>query len=144
MTTTTTRKAAPRKTAPKKPSEVIDDQIDNDETESEALAGLPALIPAHRFRARHRINFQNLQLNALKSGAFEGNGALEFDMSTPEGIEQYQALMEFVATIDEWAETIAIDPDAYAEWAEGKNYNTFIALFVKYQRELGESQRSEN
>lgn len=130
--------------ATKKPSEIIDDQLENDATEADALAGLPELLPAHRFRARHRVNFQNLQLEALKSGVFGGDGALEFDTSTPEGIERYQALLDFIATVDEWAETIAIDADAYADWAAGKDYNSFIALFVKYQRELGESSRSDS
>lgn len=130
--------------ATKKPTDIIDDQLDTDATEAEALAGLPALVPAHRFRARHRVNFQNLQLEALKSGVFGGDGALNIDTSTPEGIEHYQALLDFIATVDEWAETIAIDADAYADWAAGKDYNTFIALFVKYQRELGESSRSES
>lgn len=134
----------PKKSTPKvaKPSEIVDDSIELDEIRKELLADLPALRPAHRFRLAHRNAFADLTLNAIKSGAFEGDGALEFDTNNPEDIERLQKLQAFVASIDEWAESIAEDKDAYIAWAEGKTEEHFMALFRTYQVELGESQRS--
>ncbi|MGO2188181.1 MAG: hypothetical protein ACTH4Y_08030 [Microbacterium gubbeenense] len=141
--TNTTKTTTPKKTAPK-PSEGIDAQLEAEEVAKEVLKDLPELLPAYRFRARHRVAFQNLSLNALKSGAFDGDGALAFDTNTPEGIERYQALLEFVSCVDEWAETIALDADEYAAWSEGKEFDVYMALFVRYREALGESSSSES
>jgi hypothetical protein len=141
----TTAKKTPQDKKPKateKPSELIDAELEQKELREELLAGLPALRPARRFRLGHRNAFTNLTLDAVKSGAFEGDGALEFDMSNKEDIERLQKLNDFVASIDEWAETIADDPDEYAAWSEGKTQEVFMALYTTYRDELGESSSS--
>lgn len=132
--------ATKKKEAPT-PSEIVDSEIEAEDLRRELLADMPSLRPAHRFRLAHRNAFHNLSLEAMKSGAFDGDD-MEFDTETPEGIERYQKLQTFIESIDAWAETIADDPDAYAKWAEGKDEQTFIALFVDYKAALGESTRS--
>lgn len=144
----TTPKNTPKKPqdhkAPK-PSEVIEADDEQRELREELLAELPALRPARRFRLSHRNAFTNLTLDAAKSGAFdEGDGQLEFDPKNPEDIDRLQKLNAFVASIDEWAESIADDPDAYALWAEGKTQEHFVALYVQYRDALGESSSSES
>ena len=125
-----------------KPSDAIDEELEAKELRAELLADMPSLRPAHKFRLRHRNAFKNLTFEALKKGVFEGD--LNYDMSKPEDIERYQAMQSFVESIDEWAESVADDPDAYAEWAEGKTEETFIALFVTYREALGESSSSDS
>lgn len=125
------------------PSEIIDAEQDAAELREKLLADMPALRPARRFRLAHRNAFHNLSLEAIKSGAFDGDD-LDFDTETPEGIERYQKFQEFIVSIDEWAESIADDPAAYATWSEGKDEETFMALFFEYKAALGESKRSEN
>lgn len=123
-----------------KPSEIIDQEQEAAELRKELLADMPALRPARRFRLGHRNAFHDLSLEALKSGAFEGD--MEFNMDKPEDIERFQNLQKFVVSIDEWAESIADDPEAYALWSEGKTEEHFLALFAEYKDALGESQRS--
>lgn len=143
MATATPKTPQDRKTKTPKPSEVVDANMEQEELRRELLADMPALRPAYRFRLGHRNDFMNLSLDALKSGAFEGNGELEFDPENkPEDIDRLQKLNNFVASIDTWAEGIAEDPAAYAEWAEGKTQEHFMALFVEYREALGESGSS--
>ncbi|WP_100813012.1 hypothetical protein [Microbacterium lacus] len=152
--------AAPRATTPRRPQDrkppaakptepAPEESIEIDpvkereaaERRAELLEDIPELRPAARFRLRHRNDFHNLVLEAKKSGAFEGgsdDSELDFDMDKPEDIVRFQKLQEFVVSIDEWAETIAEDIDAYTLWSEGKTEETFIALFVEYREALGE------
>lgn len=140
---TTPKKPAPKKPQDhQKPSEVIDEDLEQRELREKLLADLPALRLARRFRLGHRNAFTNLMLDAAKSGAFDSDDVLEFDASKPEDIERLQKLNSFVESIDEWAESIADDPAAYALWSEGKTQEHFIALFVHYREALGESSSS--
>ena len=123
-----------------KPSEIIDAEQEAAELRKELLSDMPPLRPAHRFRLSHRNAFHDLSLEALKSGAFEGD--MNFNTDKPEDIERFQKLQKFVVSIDEWAESIADDPNAYALWSEGKSEEHFMALFADYKEALGESQRS--
>jgi hypothetical protein len=131
-----------------KPSEVVDAEQEAAELRAELLGDMPVLRPPHRFRLGHRNAFTNLTLDAAKSGAFDGNGdgdgMLEFDLTKPGDIERYQKFADFVASVDDWAETIAEDKDAYAEWSEGKTEEHFIALYMHYRDELGKSRSSES
>lgn len=133
-----------KKSPTPKPSDVVDATLERDEFNKELLSDLPPLRPAHRFRLAHRNAFHNLALEAMKSGVFEGEGALEFDLSRPADIERFQKLQTFVESIDAWAESIAEDRDAYAAWAEGKTEEHFMALFTTYQDALGESGGSSS
>ncbi len=123
------------------PAEAEEARLEAAELRAELLADMPPLRPAHRFRLRHRNDFQNVSLEAMKSGAFDRED-MSFDLSKPADIEAFQKLQEFVVTIDEWAESIAEDADAYAEWSEGKDEETFMALYVEYRNALGESRGS--
>lgn len=124
-----------------KPSEKIDADQEAREIRQELLADMPSLRPARRFRLAHRNAFHNLSLEALKSGAFDGED-MEFNTDNPADIERFQKLQKFVESIDAWAESIADDQVAYAEWAEGKEEEHFLALFAEYKDALGESKRS--
>lgn len=139
------RKPRAKATAPK-PTDVIDAEQEAQALREELLADMPPLRAPNRFRLGHRNSFTNLTLDAAKSGAFDGNGdgdgMLEFDMTKPEDIERYQKFAAFVESVDDWAETIADDKDAYAEWAEGKTEEHFIALYMWYRDELGKSRSS--
>lgn len=125
------------------PSEQIDAHLAAEEARAELLRDLPALRPARRFRLGHRNRFHDLLLEAQKSGAFDRDD-MEYDLSVPEDIEDFQKLQKFVESIDEWAETIAEDAEAYALWSEGKTEEHFLALFTRYKADLGESNGSEN
>lgn len=126
------------------PSETVDEQLDQDALRAELLADLPELLPAHRLRARARAGFDRLIMHATVGNVFRKDGMLSFDLNKPADVERYDAFLEFVAEIDEWAETIAIDPEAYADWSAGKDGEVFMALFMEYQRALGESRGSAN
>lgn len=126
------------------PSELHDLEQEQKELRETLLADLPPLRPAITFRMRHQNAFQNLLLDAAKSGAFDEDteGPLEYDENRKEDIERLQKLNEFVACIDDWAETIAEDPVAYDKWAQGKTHEHFMALFIQYRDALGESRSS--
>lgn len=126
------------------PSESVDEQLDQDALRAELLADMPELLPAHRLRARARAGFDRLMLHATVGKVFRKDGMLSFNLSKPADVERYDAFLEFVSQIDEWAETIAIDPEAYADWSAGKDGEVFMALFMEYQRALGESRGSAN
>lgn len=51
--------------------------------------------------------------------------------------EQLGAFLDALADIDEFAESIAKDRAAYAEWAEGKSYDTFTSLLSRYSSAVG-------
>lgn len=109
----------------------------------EILAGMPELLPAARFRLRHKNAFAALKIQAVKSKAFEAVRALRESTKDDDVIarlESYQTFNEFLAEIDEWAESIAVDPQAYADWATDLEDATIpmISLFAKYSEELGE------
>lgn len=126
-----------------KPTEIIDAEIEQEEKIAELLADLPPLIEPHRFRIAHRHAFDDLILEAQKSGAFERDD-MDYDFTVAEDIEDYQKLAKFIASIDTWAESIARDKDAYVAWSEGKREDTFLALFQHYKKALGESSGSES
>ncbi|MFJ4173411.1 hypothetical protein [Microbacterium sp. NPDC089696] len=125
-------------------SEQLEREQEQKELREQLLADLPTLRPAITFRMRHRNDFNNLLLDAAKSGAFDEDteGPLEFDNSRVEDIERLQKLNEFIARIDEWAETIAENPAEYDAWSQGKTHDHFMAIFVEYRDALGESLSS--
>lgn len=141
-----TKKAAPAEPVAEDidvptPSEDVDDRIELEELEQEFLSDLPKLLPAHRFRISQRHAFQDLVLEAMKEKVFDRE-AMDYDMDKPEDIEAFQKFQRFVASIDLWAETIAINPTDYAAWSEGKTEEHFVVLFRVYKAALGESNSS--
>lgn len=142
--TSTPKKPQDRKAPVAKPSEIVESEQEQRELREQLLAELPPLRPAKRFRLGHRNAFTNLTLDAAKSGAFDGDGALEFDPSKKDDIERLQKLNTFVESIDVWAESIAENVEAYIAWSEGKTQEHFLALYVQYRDALGESSSSES
>jgi hypothetical protein len=128
------------------PAELLELEQEQKALRKELLVDLPALRPAITFRMRHRNDFADLLLDAAKSGAFDENtdGPLEFDEKRVGDIERLQKLNRFIECIDEWAETIAEDPEAYDLWSQGKTHDHFMALFIEYRDALGESRSSVN
>lgn len=125
------------------PSEEVDERIEVEELRAEYLSDLPPLRPAHRFRIAQRHRFQDLVLEAQKEKVFDRE-SLDYDLSKPEDIDALQAMRRFVASIDEWAESIADNPTDYIAWSEGKTENHFLVLFRVYRVALGESNSSES
>lgn len=122
-------------------------QIDADAV----LADLPELVPAHALRMRDKARFRAILLDVDKSGLFDRSDdeddeddEIELDRGSldPADIEKIKAYDDLAASIDEWAESIAKNPVAYATWAGGKGYNEFFAILNRYQDALGESTGS--
>lgn len=107
----------------------------------ELLEGMPELRPAHRFRLRHKNDFEALRLDAIKSGAFDAVKDLRNESNTTvDRYEKYLTFRGFLGKVDEFAESIAVNPEEYAAWAESltEPEAAFLALFSKYVEELGE------
>lgn len=143
--TTPKKNDKPKATQPDRPtpSEEVDETIELEDLRAEFLADLPALLPAHRFRISQRHAFQNLVLEAQKEKVFDRE-SMDYDLSKPDDIDAFQKLQNFVASIDLWAETIALNPTDYAAWSEGKTEEHFIVLFRVYRVALGESKSSSD
>lgn len=48
-------------------------------------------------------------------------------------------MLDVLADVDEFAESIAVDKEAYVEWSLGKGYEVFSALLSRYASAVGES-----
>ena len=101
-------------------------------SDDELLADMPALRPAHQLRVRHRNRILRI---ALKFMPFmpEG-GEFEIDIKNPKTAD----LLDIFGEVDDFAESIAEDPDAYATWAQGASYEQFSAILSRYSRAVGE------
>jgi hypothetical protein len=115
------------------------------------LADMPELVPPYRLRFRDKARFRSLLLDVAASGVFDGidagdteGGELEVDKNSidPEMIDRVKHIDQMCGDIDEWAESVAIDRDAYIEWSRGKDYDVFFAILNRYQDALGESTGS--
>lgn len=95
--------------------------------DDEILADMPALKPAEKLRIRERNRL--LRLVMLADDASSNENATER--------ETQLAALELMAGIDEFAESIALNPDAYVAWAEGQGHETFIAILNRYATALG-------
>ncbi len=152
MTTPKTPKAQKPTEAPEPtPSEQVDADLERREQIEELLKDLPTLRDPKRFRIRHRNAFHRLFQSAQKSGILDDladargeDGTVDLDVTEAEALDITLRLTEFIADIDEWAETIADDPEEYAAWAESHSddVDVFMALFSRYQEALGESNSS--
>lgn len=108
--------------------DVLETELDIEEL----LADLPELKPATRLRARDR----NKVLAII---------AAREDLEAPgeeSGTADMVGLLDIAAEVDEFAESIAVDRDAYVAWAEGANYRQLLAILSRYGAAVGESIRS--
>jgi len=117
----------------------------------ELLADMPELCPPHKLRYRDRARVQEIAAEAVGRGVIvlkdddEGDGeneGIEFDVRREEDRARLRALHDVVAMIDEFAESIALDPEAYTEWSIGKNEEYFFAILTRYDEAVGESNGS--
>ncbi|MCI2958253.1 hypothetical protein MN032_11140 [Agromyces atrinae] len=69
---------------------------------------------------------------------------LSFDFRDSEELKRLKDLMGVAAAVDEFAESIALDKEAYIEWAEGKDMDVFFAILNRYSSAVGESGASAN
>lgn len=101
--------------------------------EEDLLADMPALREPHRLRVRHRNRILRVALHA---------SGLDIEAATSEDAdpEAQIALLELLADVDEFAESIAVDKEAYAAWSESKSdkYDVFMAILNRYAVISGE------
>ena len=109
------------------------DSVEATLTLEERLAGIPDLIPPHRLRVKHRNKIRSIFLNLERKGVFESEGV----EIREDRIEDFMAVIE---DVDEFAESIAYDHEAYVDWASdnGNNVDAFAAILEHYMAALGE------
>lgn len=122
-------------------------QRDAAQHEAELLEDLPELKPALRLRIGERNRLDEIMLDAHASGLFgrgddEDTDGFDLDLENPEDIEKVKQLNRLCEAIDQWSESIAVNPDAYAEWAGGKTHDHYFAILNRYQGAKGESTGS--
>lgn len=103
--------------------EVLDEKLRDDEI----LADLPELKDPIKLRIRERNVLLELVMRA---------DAMSKDENADE-VAAKMAALDLMAGIDEFAETIATDKNAYVEWAEAQSYDAFLALLNRYSAALG-------
>lgn len=94
--------------------------------DDELLADMPELKAPEKLRIRERNRLLALVLQAD-----------EMNSRSLTGKEQQVAALDLMAGIDEFAESIAKNQDAYIEWSEGRNYEAFLAIMNRYATALG-------
>lgn len=106
--------------------------------EDELLADMPALREPHRLRLRHRNRFMRLLIQAEADGII---GADADEMADPEKMAK---ILDLLTEIDEFAQSIAVDQQAYEEWSikHASDYEVFMAILSRYASAVGESNGS--
>ena len=121
-----------------KAPEVTEEEVRDHELEQEdLLAGMPELRAPGRLRIRHKNRLKAIgirhgkHLQALSA-------AQENDTDIPE--EAAIGLLDLAAEVEEFGESIAIDPAAYEEWAikHADDVAVFVALLNRYMGAVGE------
>ncbi len=103
--------------------EILDEKLRDDEV----LADLPELKEPIKLRIRERNVLLELVMRADIMAKAEGADEVDAKM----------AALDLMAGIDEFAETIAVDKNAYIEWSEKQSYDAFLALLNRYSAALG-------
>ncbi|MBQ9917354.1 MAG: hypothetical protein IJO71_09160 [Microbacterium sp.] len=147
MTTTTTTTRGKKPADHQAPKGTAAQARDTQQLEEELLADLPELKPALKLRIGERNRLSEILLDAYASGLFGGSDderseGFDLDLDNPEDLAKYKQLNRLCEQIDEWAESIAVDREAYAEWAGGKQHDTYFAILNRYQEAQGESTGS--
>ncbi|MGK0740437.1 hypothetical protein ACSHWG_00910 [Leucobacter sp. Z1108] len=113
--------------------------IDAHESELEVvdvLAGMPELRAPYALRLRHRNRLIGIILKPGRKELLEDFAAA----SDEDSYHSQTEMLEILADIDEFAESIATDPAEYAEWAQkhSQDINVFVALLNRYLAAVGE------
>ena len=103
--------------------EVLDEKLRDDEV----LADLPELKDPIKLRIRERNILLELVMRADQMSKAEDADEVSTKMAS----------LDLMAGIDEFAETIAVDKNAYIEWSEKQSYDAFLALLNRYSAALG-------
>mgnify|MGYP000406172952 CR=1 FL=1 len=103
--------------------EVLDEKLRDDEV----LADLPELKEPIKLRIRERNILLELVMRADQMSKAEDADEVSTKMAS----------LDLMAGIDEFAETIAVDKNAYIEWSEKQSYDAFLALLNRYSEALG-------
>lgn len=106
--------------------------------EDELLATLPELASPLKLRLRQRNRLMKLALS-LRSLVPEGAEEIDTDNLADEDLVR---LLDVLADVDEFAESIAVDKEAYVAWAQAASYEHFTAILGRYSSAVGESSGS--
>lgn len=107
------------------------------------LEGLPALTPPNELRFRQRARIKEIVAEAVGRDVLrEGDDGIEFDITSDADRARLSALYDIVDMIDQFAQSIALDPDAYVGWAKDKEESHFFAILTQYNEAVGESTGS--
>ena len=145
MTATSKPRTAPAarpiaKTAPA--VEIVDEpsatEIERDKEllEAELLADLPKLKRPEKLRIRERNRLMAIVLR-FDDLRLEVGDVIDEDDDTPASREKSLAVLDVVADIDDFAESIARDPEAYADWSADQRPDAFLAILNRYSVALG-------
>lgn len=121
------------------PTELEQEQ-ETEAEEEDLLADMPTLVEPTKLRIKHQNSLRRLSLAVAPAferlrGLRDEDGVLSAeDMDA----ESYEGIFLATEMIDAFAESIAKDPEAYADWAAGKDANTFFAILSRYTRASGE------
>lgn len=100
----------------------------------EILADMPELRAPEKLRIRHRSQLMSIFLRADEQGILTGGEQIS-DISKIEG------MLTLLSEVDDFAESIAVDKEAYERWsiANGDNHEAFVAILTRYASAVGES-----
>lgn len=118
------------------------DAIEIKRQRDEMLADMPELRPSHELRFRERARVSQIMAEAVGRGVIDDEGSVEFDVMREEDRRRLDALLDVAGMIDEFAESIAIDRDAYVEWSREAKADHFFAILSRYYEAVGESTGS--
>lgn len=121
----------------------VADELEATLSEDELLADMPALVPPAKLRIRQRNTIMKLafRLRDIIPDSEDGVVSVDLDLESLDD-EVLGKLLDAMADIDDFAESIAVDKAAYAEWSQGKDYEVFSALLGRYSSAVGESSSS--
>ena len=99
---------------------------------NEALEGLPELHPPHMLRIRDRNRVMEIAMKFSRSGLMDKLSSVDADVAIEMGA--------LLADVDDFAESIAFDKEAYLAWSRenSDNYGAFVALLMRYSEASGE------
>ncbi|UOR02060.1 hypothetical protein MUN77_01630 [Leucobacter allii] len=117
-------------------------ELEAELNDEELLADMPELRSPARLRMRHKNRLLALATRMHKR--LGAKGVKVKDGRAKLTMDDMLGMLDICAEIDEFAESIAIDRDAYEEWAEANsdNHAAFIAILMRYQEAMGESTGS--
>lgn len=123
------------------PAEAIDEPTelevarDAEAEENELLADMPALTAPEKLRIRHKNRLKRISIAAAPTLDRVREAR---ERGEEPGTELVEMVLVITEEIDDFAESIADDPEAYAEWSGGKDTEHMMALFSRYMRASGE------